>query len=203
MPSDKWWIPFWTLSLGHTHFIRLYWCAWIWSSKELHPLHGCLWHRVLHIDVGRTGGFCFILKEIQVPDPTTHFGTGRAEGVNRLCDRGIILSVGKQAGLGEWTIKNCQGMNRVIIWMDVPLEIKAAPKTASEASRDRQNTGPDQNKEQRCRDVSMKPVLPQVLPLGPSPDAGMCGMSFRPSWASLGPGVHCWVVGGFLSKIFC
>lgn len=45
--------------------------------------------------------------------------------------------------------------------MDVPLEIKAAPKTASEASRDRQNTGLEQNKEQRWRDVSVKPALPR------------------------------------------
>lgn len=79
--------------------------------------------------------------------------------------------------------------------MDVPLEIKAALKTASEASRDRQNTGPDQNKEQRCQDVSTKP----------SPAAGMCRMSFHPS-RSLRAGIHCWFVGVFfffLSKIFC
>lgn len=47
--------------------------------------------------------------------------------------------------------------------MDVPLGIKAAPETAREAGRDRQNTGPEQNKEQRCGDVSTKPVLPQIL----------------------------------------
>lgn len=50
--------------------------------------------------------------------------------------------------------------------MDVPLGIKAALETACEASRDRKNTGPKQNKEQRCQDASMKPVLPQILLLG-------------------------------------
>lgn len=45
-------------------------------------------------------GFCFILKVIQVHYLTTAFGTGKAEGVNRLCDRGIILSVGQANRLG-------------------------------------------------------------------------------------------------------
>lgn len=54
--------------------------------------------------MGRTGGFCFILKVIPVP-PVPHYLTapfeiGKAEGVNRLCNRGIILSVGQANRLG-------------------------------------------------------------------------------------------------------
>lgn len=50
--------------------------------------------------------------------------------------------------------------------MDLPLEIKAAPKAASEASRGVRNAGPDRNKERRCQDVLMKPALPGALPTG-------------------------------------
>lgn len=86
--------------------------------------------------------------------------------------------------------------------MDVSLEIKAAPKTASEASRDRQNTGPEQNKGRRWRDVSRKPVLPK--PYCQNPALTWDVWDELPSFLSIfEPGVCCWLVEGFLSKIFC
>lgn len=82
--------------------------------------------------------------------------------------------------------------------MDLPLEIKAAPKAASKASRDVRNTEPDRNKERRCQDAWMKPAIPGVLPAGTARisqrDAWDEPLSSLPSRASFGAGVQCGVL---------
>lgn len=79
--------------------------------------------------------------------------------------------------------------------MDLPPEIKAAPKAASKASRDVRNTESEQNKERRCQDAWMKPAIPGVLPAGTGVqisqrDARDAPRSSLPSREPSGAAVH-------------